>query len=156
MAAAAPRRPRQSHAPGARQPSGSAELPPDCIFDSFYGDDGRLRQEIFYGAPQQAAEAFACASLSAGQLRMLYQGLMAFAAPLREGRTDFADAKERFGIFYTERVIRQEKRGQLPPIVRRLFETHRELALANQKEMLGLFRYLTSILCYFGDRDKSR
>lgn len=130
----------------------SGQLPDELVFESFYMPDGTLRAELFYGAAVRAAEEFQRARLEVTQFRRLYQGFSSFAVPLRDGRLDFATAKERFGVFYVERVVRQAKRGYLPEVVKSLVDQHQELALSSREEMLGLFRYLTNILCYFDDK----
>jgi len=128
------------------------DLPTECIFESFYGDDGKLQARLFYEAPQAAAKCFSEAGLKANQLRQLYQGLQAFVGPLSNGQISFEDAREKFGVFYVERVVRQAQRGMLPDVVRKLIDAHKELALKSREEMLGLSRYVTNILCYFGDK----
>jgi len=135
-------------------PPTSSSLPPECIFQSFYDQGNQPEPRLFYGAPEKSASIFRRAGLKASQFRQLYQGFLAFAGPLRDGRIDFGDARTRFGAFYVERVVRQAQRGVLPPVVKTLIDNHRELALRDKREMLGLFRYLTNIYCYFGDSGK--
>lgn len=142
--------PRGGNTAAADPPS---TLPRECVFDTFYGADGKLRRELFYNAPQQLAAILKTAQLKPHALRLLYQGFLSFAAPLRDNRLDFETARERFGIFYVERVIRQAQRGFLPPLMKDFVDAHRDLALKSREEMLGLFRYLTNVLCYFGDKD---
>jgi len=140
---------------GDRSPA-QLTLPDALVFGSFYGENGKLRQEVFFEAPLSAADLFQRAGVSAKALRMLYQGFQGFAAPLRDGRMDFDAAQERFGVFYVERVVRQLQRGLLPEVVKDLVDRHREAALSSPREMLGLFRYLTNILCYFGDKEEAK
>jgi CspA family cold shock protein len=135
--------------------TGGSGLPAECVFKSFYGEDSCLRPELFYKAPEIAAEAFRRSGFTSSQLRQAYQALLHLAAPLRDGRRSFSEVKERFGVFYVERIVRQAEREKLPPVVKELFDRHRELALSAPKEMLGLFRYVTNILCYFGDKEKN-
>lgn len=127
-------------------------LPDDLVFDSFYTADGTLREELFYEAAAQAADLFQREGLGSTQFRALYQGFSSFAIPLRDGRLDFQTALERFGVFYAERVVRQFKRESLPEVVKSLVDRHLKLARSSREEMLGLFRYLTNILCYFDDK----
>lgn len=134
---------------------GASSLPKDCIFDTFYGADGFLKPDIFYQAPRVAAQIFRDAGLQASQFRQLYQAFLAFAGPLRDNRMVFEAAKEKFGVMYVERVVRQSKRGYLQQPVVDLMLDHRELALSDKREMLALFRYLTNIYCYFGESDKN-
>lgn len=141
--------PGSNPAPAGRAP---ASLPPECIFqDSFYNQSGYLRQELFYTAAQKAAETFRAAGLKSSQLRQLYNAFLAFARRLAEKSLCFEAAKERFGIFYCERIVRQHERGIIPPVVKAFFDRHRDLALSDPREMLGLFRYVTNIYCYFGE-----
>lgn len=133
----------------------AAQLPLECVFKSFYGDDGCLHQKLFYEAPQKAADVFRRAGLKPSQFRQLYQGFLGFAAPLRDSPGKFCEARERFGAFYVERVVRQVERKYLPPSVKELIDVHRELALSEPRQMLALFRYVKNIYCYFGDSDKN-
>lgn len=143
---------RPSRSPStAQQP----DLPPECLFDSFYGDDGRLEPRVFYEAAQKAAEVFRRSGLKSTQFRQVYQGFMSFAGPLRDNRLEFAEAKERFGAFYVERIVRQTERKVLPRVIKALIDAHRELALSDRRETLALFRYLKNIYCYFGESDKN-
>ncbi len=136
-------------------PGGASSLPKECVFDTFYGGDGFLKPEIFFTAPRAAAEKFRAAGLKASQFRQLYQAFLAFAGPLRDNRMEFGAAREKFGVMYVERVVRQCERGHLPPVVADLMVDHRTLALSDRREMLALFRYLTNIYCYFGDSDRN-
>ena len=135
--------------------SAALPLPPECVFDGFYNKtSGRLKDEVFFDVPKKAADVFKDAGLTTHALRLLYQGLRGFAAPLQENRLDFNEARERFGVFYSERLVRQKNRNQpskimLPEVVLEWFDKHRELALSDRKEMLGLFRFITNVLCYF-------
>ena len=156
------KRPDSADRSGARPREGGAPPPSlaaNLVFSSFYGENGKLHKTLFFDAPQQAAEAFQRArspDLTKTAFRMLYQGFQSFAGPLRDRRMDFDTAQERFGVFYGERVARQVQRGYLPPLVRELIDRHRDLILSSREEMLGFFRYLTNILCYFGDKEEGR
>lgn len=149
VTAAPPARPAAAPPP----PGGASSLPQECIFDTFYGEDGHLKPEIFFTAPRAAAEKFRGAGLKASQFRQLYQAFLGFAGPLRDKRMDFGAAREKFGVMYVERVVRQRERGYIPREVVDLMVDHRELALSDRREMLALFRYLTNIYCYFGESD---
>ncbi len=116
---------------------------------------GRYARRIFFGAAEAAAQVFARSGLKPTQFRQLYAGFLAFAGPLRDGRMRFETARERFGVFYCERVVRQVERNVMPTAVRELIDAHRQIALASKAELLGLFRYLTNIYCYFGDSGKN-
>lgn len=133
----------------------SAALPEACIFRTFYGKDGHLEPRIFFDAAEKAALAFEKQGFTPSQFRQLFQGFMSFAGPLSEDRIDFATAKERFGAFYAERVVRQTRRNSLKPIVKALIDAHRELALTSQREMLGLYRFIKYIYCYFDKPTKN-
>ncbi len=136
--------------------SSSRSLPQECIFtDSFYNPSGYLREEIFYTGAQQAADTFRRAGLKSSQLRQIYAGFLSFAGPLREGRIPFEQARERFGAFYCERIVRQFQRGILPEVVKTFFDLHRNLILSSPQEMLAFFRYLTNIYCYFGESERT-
>lgn len=140
--------------PGSRTHAAGNTLPDALVFDSFYDEAGKLRLALFFERPAQVAALFGKAGLKPTALRAVYQGFLSFAGPLRDGRMDFPTARERFGVFYVERVVRQTNRKILPLIVLDLFEQHRDLALSSREELLGLFRYLTNILCYFGESVK--
>lgn len=133
----------------------SAKLPPSFVFDTFYNrETGKLKDELFYDIPEKAAKLFKKEGLTSSSFRNLYQGLLSFILPLRDKRISFEEAREKFGIFYTERVVRQNNRNQgdktiMPDIVLEWFNRHRELAISSKEEMLGLFRFITSVLCYF-------
>lgn len=149
--------PQPVTAPAAAPASGGggSSLPKECIFDTFYGADGYLKPEVFYGPPHVAAEKFRRAGLKVTQFRQLYQAFLAFAGPLRDKRMDFGAARERFGVMFVERVVRQHERGHLPREVSDLMVDHRALALSDRREMLAFFRYITNIYCYFGDSDRN-
>jgi len=134
---------------------GAPSLPPECRFDSFYDDENHLHMRLFFEAPQAAADVFRRTGLKSTQFRQIYQGFLSFAGPLRDNRISFDDARERFGVFYVERVVRQVERKVLPPVVKELVDAHRETALKETRQMLALFRYITNIYCYFGESDKN-
>jgi len=134
-------------------------LPRDCVFETFYNPataDGQrhLKEELFFEAPAKAAEYLGKFGLTSSALRMLFQGFRSFAARLEQGGMTFDRARELFGDFYVQKVVRQNQRGMLPDPVVALFDAHRELILKDGAEMKGFYRYLTYILCYFGDKSK--
>jgi CspA family cold shock protein len=136
-------------------PRGATGLPKEALFsETFYGEDGHLKQELFFTAPEALAGAFKGAGLKSSQFRQAYQAFLGFAGPLRDNRLSFDAARERFGVFYVERIVRQVERGILPPVVKEFMDIHRDIALSAPKEMLGLFRYLKNVYCYFGDKEK--
>jgi cold shock CspA family protein len=134
-------------------------LPPECVFETFYKPaavDGQrhLKDELFFEAPAKAAAYLEKAGLTSSSLRMLFQGFRAFAARLEQGGLTFDRSRELFGDFYVQKVVRQNRRGMLPDPVVALFDAHRDLILKDGAEMKGFYRYLTYILCYFGDKTK--
>jgi len=139
---------------GSSRPPAGQRLPDEFVFSTFYNERGKLKDSLFYEKAQGLAELFHGEGLKSTPFRHLYQGFLAFAVPLRDKRMDFDSARERFGIFYVERVVRQTQRGYLPHVVKDFFDRHRDLALSSHEEMLGLFRYLTNVLCYFDKGDK--
>lgn len=135
----------------------ATRLPREALFrDTFFGEDNCLKTEMFFSAAKAIAQAFRDENLTATQFRQVYQGFLAFAGPLRDKRMDFARARERFGIFYCERIVRQVERRQLPVVVKEFFDVHRDIAMHSREEMLGLFRYVTNIYCYFGDTQEEK
>jgi cold shock protein len=130
-------------------------LPAQCVFTSFYTDGNSLDPRIFFEAAETAAAVFRQAGLKSTQFRQLYQGFLAFVGPLQEGRLAFDTARDRFGVIYCERVVRQRERNVLPSVVKELIDAHRDLALRDEREMRALFRYLTNIYCYFGESDRN-
>lgn len=148
-----PERPREASSARSSAAPQTQSLPTECVFQSFYAADGGLEPRLFYDAAQKAADLFRRSGLKSTQFRQLYQGFLAFAGPLRDNRLDFVVAKERFGAFYVERVVRQTERKVLPPVVKGLIDAHRELAASDRQQMLALFRYLKNIYCYFGESD---
>lgn len=136
-------------------PSAADRLPDHLIFsDSFYNEAGKLNDSIFYEYPEEVANLFQEAGIGPNALRAVYQAFLTFAGALRDDRMDFAVARERFGEFFVERIVRQVNRDVLKPILHDFFERHRELALSGREEMLALFRYFTNVYCYFGDTNK--
>lgn len=144
---------RQERSRGSQSPQ-TQSIPNSYIFDTFYIDEKKtkLRQELFYGCPENLAKIFGREQLKPTSLRRLYSGLQSFINPLKLGKIDFEKAQEQFGIFYTEGIIRQNKRDVLPYVVVEFVNQHRELILSSKEEMLGFFRYITSILCYFRNK----
>ena len=142
------------------QPRGSTTIPAEYIVkDSFFNSEGNLKEELFISNPKEIARLFVENELNSNALRHLFGSYQRFATKLRDKRIPFDKAREQFQIFYAERVIRQNKRKDsrtkkplMPDIVVDFIDKHKELALKNEKEMQGLFRYLTNILCYFEGR----
>lgn len=145
---------RQAPAASPGRPQAGARLPKEALFPDTFYEAGQLRQELFFDAPQILADCFKRADLKSSQFRQVYQAFLGFAGPLRDGRLSFNAARERFGVFYVERIVRQTERGMLPAIVKEFVDAHRDAALRTREEMLGFFRYLTNVLCYFGDKEK--
>lgn len=138
---------------------GVSAVPAEFIFtDTFYNIDGNIKEELFYNHPKKVAGLFESERLKSTALRQLFSSYLKFASRLRDGRISFDKAREQFDVFYTERVVRQNNRRDssnkplLPDIVVDFVNRHRELVRKDKKEMLGFFRYLTSILCYFQGR----
>lgn len=129
--------------------SGPMNIPDELIFDTFYNDDGTLKQDLFFGAPQKLAKGFERRDLNANQFRAVYRGVESFASPLRDGRMSFPQAVERFGSFYAERIVRQNNRGHLPDAAKEFIDRHRDLILSDKREMLGFAKYLKNTYCYF-------
>lgn len=154
----APQEARSTPSPAAA----SATLPPECVFDSFYdAQTGEFKQDLFSGAAEMAARAFRAGGLKTAQFRQIFNALRTAAVPLREKRVSLGKARERFNTFYVERIVRAHARNEaskviLPDGVKEFFDKHKDLALSSREEMLGLFRYVTNILCYFGDKEESR
>ncbi|MBW1713414.1 MAG: hypothetical protein JRJ59_09740, partial [Deltaproteobacteria bacterium] len=96
---------------------------------------------------------FQKADVKPTQYRKLFQAFQGFAGPLQDGRIDMDEARERFGVLYVERVVRQVERGIMPSVIKEFIDAHKDLAFSGKKEMLGLFRYITNIYCYFGDKN---
>lgn len=148
---------------GGGKPPQQPSLPSKFILNSFYGSDGKLRQEIFYDLPRELAQLLATQKLpktrkpvSMGQLRSLYTGMARFAKPLKEGKIDLATACESFGHFYVQRVVYQGKRGYLPSCLVELIDVHRPLAMSAADEMYGLFLLLKHVLCYYEEPKEGR
>ncbi|MEM3055048.1 MAG: cold shock domain-containing protein [Candidatus Bathyarchaeia archaeon] len=127
-------------------------LPKECLFDTFYDSNGCLKEELFYQAPEKAAEILAQRGLKSNALKATYQAFSSFAIPLESGRIKFEKAKELFNTFFDERIVRQKKRGIINKELFHLFDSHKEVALRSEEEMLGLFRYIKNIVCYFDDK----
>ena len=67
------------------------------------------------------------------------------------------DAEAKATAYYAKRArLPGFRPGKAPEAVvrKRFHEAIRETALRDSREMLGLFRYLTNIYCYFGDSEK--
>lgn len=136
-----------------------ARSPRQWVFETLYTEnpttgERNLRQEIFFEAAIDTARTFRDSNLKSTQLRMLFQGYRSFCTRLIEGKISFEKARELFSEFYVTRVVRQRQRGLLPDPVVDLFEAHKGPILSSAAEMKGFFKYLTNILCYFGDKDK--
>lgn len=131
-------------------------LPEGCRFDSFLSEDGHLNPELFFEAPKRMAKVLSTARVNPGQLRLLLQRFSAFAQPLKDGKLNFFDAREKFGVFYIESLVRQVERKLLPLILKSLIDAHREIAFSDPEQMLGLYRYLQNIVCYFPERESRK
>ncbi|MDR1487571.1 MAG: cold shock domain-containing protein [Deltaproteobacteria bacterium] len=143
-----------SYSGGGSFPAASSGLPEGTVFSTFYDQDGRLCQSLFFEAAQTVAEIFGRAELKPTQFRMIYQQFLSFITLLRRNDNYFPEAREKFATLYVERIERACKRNIFKPIVKEFFERHRVVVQSSPKEMLGFFRYLTNILCYL--RDSSR
>lgn len=148
-----------SRAPGASPPRsspGTATVPKDCVFTSFYGENGFLRPDLYFGPPQVLAECFSKTGQTPTQLRKLYQSFLTVAGQLRNPSVPFDAVCAQFGQFYTRGVVYQAKRGSVKPSVKALFDVHLHLVLKSRQEMVGFLEYLTSILCYFEGSTKDK
>lgn len=132
-------------------------LPPECLFSTFYTDTGVLKEELFYDCPKKVARLFESAQYKSSAFRNLFNAFQRFAFKLKmhDKSMPFEKAKEEFGRFYTQHVVRQNNRTDsyrnklLPDVVLDFIDKHRDLARSSQEEMLGLFQYLTNVYCYF-------
>jgi len=64
-------------------------------------------------------------------------------------------------VFYVERVVRQVNRSRggqiiMPEVVQQFFDEHRDVILRSREEMLGMFRYLTNVYCYFKESEDNQ
>ena len=153
--------PPQGNPHSGRGPQGGPERPnidEFIITDSFFNPEGNLKHELFCDKPRNFAIMLVNERLKSTALRQIFNSYLKFAMKLRDGRITFDKAREQFDIFYTERIVRQNNRRDsnnkplLPDIVVEFVNRHKELAMRNEKEMLGFFQYLKSILCYFQGR----
>jgi hypothetical protein len=69
-------------------------------------------------------------------------------------RLTFEEARAKFGDMYCVLIVRQQKRGVIPLIVKDLFDSHYDLVLREREELLGFHRYLKYILCHFEKSDR--
>ena len=138
-----------------RQYDSRAQLPAECTFDSFYNEEGNLKEEIFYKNPESLAKIFAREGYKSSAFRQLFNSYQRIITKLNDGTFDFNKAREQFDIFFTEKVVRQNKRKGdrnqplLPQIVFDLINRHKDLARKSDKEMIGLFQYIKNIYCNF-------
>ena len=135
--------------------------PPYCgeTFDTFLNEDGKIKHEIYFEAAKKTAEAWNNAGLKPTQFRRLFDGFRNLViSPLQAGRIGGEELKTQFGKFYTERVVRPNKKKInnkkiVPDPVFRFFEVHKPLFLSGKKEeILAFFEYLKSIYCYYPDK----
>lgn len=125
------------------------------VFSTFRTEDWSEKQKLYFDAPRELAEVLRPSKrLSATALRRVFNAFAAFARRLAKEPAYWPQAQERFGHFYVTAVVRQVKRKVIPEIIQDLFDRHRKLALSSAEEMLGLFKYITYLLCYYGDREE--
>lgn len=138
---------------GSQRDRNAPNLPSECIFDTFYQDPekNKLKLELFFEAPQNLADFLGRARLSSKQLRMIFTAFQKFAVPLEKKRIDFEQAKIEFGKFYRERIERQINRREspLPRAMKTFVDQHKNLIMNDEREMLGFYEYLYSLVCYF-------
>jgi cold shock CspA family protein len=149
LAGSAPGR-HGSQAADAPPAPGGQTLPPECVFKTFYSEDGQLDRRIFYEAADKAAKAFDNADVTPTSYRRIYQQFLSLIKLVRRDESRFPAVKEQFNILYVEKIVYGARRGKdvLKPIVKDLFDRHKDLALSDPKEMRGFFQYVKNILCY--------
>ncbi len=132
-----------------------ARLDDRFVFKTFRVEDWAQKRRLYFDAPRELADLLRQSrKLSATALRRVFNAYAPFARRLAKERTYWAEAQERFGHFYVTTVVRQTRRRVIPELIQDIFDRHRELALSHPDEMLGLFRYVTYLLCYYGDREE--
>lgn len=138
-----------SSRPGYQGPGyGGGQLPLECVFSTFYGPDGYLDEKIFFVAAKKAAGAFDDGGVTPTSYRRIYQQFLNLIKPLRGDESRFPKTREEFGRLYAHRIEYGVSKNVLKPILRELFDRHKDLALSSSREMLGFFEYVTCILCY--------
>ncbi|MFW6106641.1 MAG: type III-A CRISPR-associated protein Csm2 [bacterium] len=125
-----------------------AQLPEECVFDTFY-KDGHLRRGIFVEAAEKMAGILSRQKMTATSIRNLFNMLKPVANRLKaEPDADFGLAQTQAYEFYRQ-VQYMRKRGVIASDVFVEFvRRHLDLMTSKQKEFFGFVEYLTSIMAY--------
>lgn len=124
---------------------GSPPLPRECVFDSFYGQDGYLKKAIFLEGAQKAAEYFEREGMSQTSFRALFNMLKAVEQRMRTEKMPQGGINEAF-LRFIRHVQYQNKRGIIKEGFKKFVDEHQNVVLDNSDEFKGFVEYLASIL----------
>ncbi len=126
----------------------NAQLPSECVFDTFY-QDGELRREIFVEAAEKMAGILSRQRMTATSFRNLFKIVKPAANRLKaEPDFDFGSAKTKVYEFYRQVQYMRKRDVISSDVFVEFVQKHLDVMTANQDEFFGFVEYLTSIMAY--------
>jgi len=128
------------------QPSAGRALPQECVFNTFYGEDGKLRREIFLESAEKAARLFEEQKMSQASIRSLFQMLKSLEQRLKVDKDMSVGELNEVFFRFIRQVEYQAKREVIPEVFRQFVDQHKDVVIGDIREFKGFVEYLTSIV----------
>lgn len=123
-------------------------MPANCVFRTFYGEDGYLKREIFIESAGKTARIFENEGMTQTSFRSLFNMLKSMEQRLKAGKIPQGEVDEAFLDFIRQVEYKTNREVLKSDIFRKFVNAHKDIVLGNEKEFKGFVEYLTSILAY--------
>jgi len=131
-----------------RHNSERPRIPDECIFSTFYDEDGKLKKEIFLGCAKNVARVFEGDRIKITALRKFFNIVKQVEIKLNANPSlQINDVRD--SILNLPRLVTyQYNRQVIGYSLVQFIEGHIDVVLKNRDEFKGFAQYFTSIICY--------
>ncbi|MCX7803681.1 MAG: type III-A CRISPR-associated protein Csm2 [Planctomycetota bacterium] len=135
--------------PRAGAPRQEPAIPAECVFQSYYGEGGTLRREIFIEAAERVARLFNSreGNVRPFALRLFLNRVRAIDRDLRTKACTMDQVRERMYAVRRDAAY-QVGRRTLGPVFVEFLTRNLEPALKDEREFHGFVEYFTSVAAY--------
>ncbi len=129
-------------------------IPAECVFQSYYGEDGTLRREIFIEAAERVARLFNSreGNVRPFALRLFLNRVKAIERDLRAKKCTMEQAREKLYIVRRD-AAHQVGRRTMGQVFVEFLNKNLETALKDEREFRGFVEYFASVAAYCRQRE---
>ena len=127
-------------------------VPSECVFKTFFGEEGYPKREIYIESAVKMSEILEREDMKMSQIRNLFHMLKSASRILKaDPHAEFGEARKTFCEFVRQ-VDYQYKRERIPPVFVEFVRQHVDIATKDPNEFFGFVEYFTSILARIKQR----